>query len=68
MSRLFSKKQRRILYAISGGKCSNCGAKLNGIFHADHKIPYSKSGATNTANGQALCVACNLRKGARIEH
>tara|TARA_B100001250_G_scaffold396240_1_gene402018 strand:+ start:7638 stop:7844 length:207 start_codon:yes stop_codon:yes gene_type:complete len=68
MNRLFSKRQRRLLYAIAGGKCAKCAAKLNGNFHADHQIPFSEGGPTNTANGQALCAICNLKKGNQIEH
>ena len=34
-------------------------------FHADHVVAFAKGGTTVTSNGQALCAACNLRKGAR---
>jgi superfamily II DNA or RNA helicase len=51
---------------LSGGRCVNCGARLGNTgkwFHADHIIPYSKKGKSILANGQALCVLCNIRKG-----
>lgn len=49
---------------VSGGKCSLCKVKLTRKnYHADHIHPYSKGGRTITANGQALCDKCNLRKG-----
>ena len=40
-----------------------CGIPLGKNFHADHVLAFSKGGATVTSNGQALCSACNLRKG-----
>lgn len=63
MRRLFSLRQRLILSLLSGGKCEICGEKLGRQFHGDHIRPYSRGGATILANGQALCSACNLRKG-----
>jgi len=66
MKRLFSKRQRILLYALTGGKCANCSTELNGKFHADHKKPFSKGGQTNILNGQALCSVCNLKKGAKL--
>lgn len=66
MRRFFSKRQRRILGWLSGGKCTSCGQKLNKSFHADHIHPYSKDGKTVTNNGQALCAQCNLNKGAKM--
>jgi superfamily II DNA or RNA helicase len=66
LKRLFSKFQRTILLFSSGGYCCNCGAKLNGKFHADHKMPFSKEGKTLIQNGQALCPKCNLIKGNNV--
>ena len=63
--RFFSKRQRRILGWLSGGKCTACGQKLTKSFHADHIHPHSKGGKTVTNNGQALCAQCNLNKGAK---
>lgn len=65
MNRRFSQRQRRILAWVAGGDCPICGVKLTSEFHADHKTAFSKGGATNTQNGQALCPPCNLKKGAR---
>jgi 5-methylcytosine-specific restriction endonuclease McrA len=65
MKRAFSKRQRRILLWVAAGRCRGCGAELKPSFHADHVIPFAKGGATITNNGQALCSACNLKKGAK---
>jgi superfamily II DNA or RNA helicase len=53
---------------VCGGACAECGQQLKARFHADHIVPFSKGGATITRNGQALCPACNLRKGSRPMH
>lgn len=63
MKRAFSRRQRSILAWVAGGRCMQCGAALGKNFHADHVFAFSKGGATVTNNGQALCKACNLRKG-----
>ena len=65
MNRCFSQRQRRILAWVAGGHCRVCGVKLSREFHADHKVAFSKGGATTTQNGQALCPPCNLQKGAQ---
>ena len=39
--------------------------RLQPGWHADHVKPVSAGGATEPANGQALCPRCNLEKGAR---
>jgi hypothetical protein len=36
-----------------------CNAKVR---HIDHVVPYHRGGATSYANGQGLCVRCNLLK------
>lgn len=66
MTRRFSRRQRRILAWRAGGRCAGCGAPLDAGFHADHVRPFSRGGRTVTDNGQALCAACNLRKGATM--
>jgi hypothetical protein len=48
-----------------GGKCVKCGATTG--LHFDHDIPYSKGGASVTAeNVQLLCARHNLEKHDRI--
>lgn len=66
MRRTFSLRQRLILSLVSGGRCSECGEKLGRSFHADHRVPFSRAGATVIINGQALCAPCNLRKGSTM--
>lgn len=66
MGRFFSSIQRKILVFKSSGRCVNCNTKLNGFFHADHVIPWSKGGKTLINNGQALCEKCNLQKGSNM--
>ena len=38
-----------------------------GDWHIDHKIPVSLGGKNEVDNYQALCVPCNLRKGAMTD-
>jgi len=65
MGRTFSRKERDALFLAADGKCEKCGAPLAEGWHADHIQPYSKDGATDVVNGQALCPKCNLSKGNR---
>ena len=61
--RLFSADQRADIYDKSGGSCASCGIELSETnFHADHIVPYIQGGKTTVENGQALCIACNLKK------
>lgn len=61
--RNFSDEQRLALFVRDGGICCSCGKSCEqGAFHADHIMPHSKGGKTSLANGQLLCVACNLKK------
>ena len=64
--RFFSKRQKKIMKISSGNYCEICSKELNGIFHADHIIPFSKDGKTILKNAQALCQDCNLKKGNKI--
>ena len=57
-------RQRLVLRFVSGGRCAVCDERLSKSFHADHRIPFSAGGPTILLNGQALCAACNLKKGA----
>ncbi len=68
MGRLFSKSQKLLLLRKAGYRCSYCGIPLTPEnLAADHKIPFSRGGATQTWNGQALCTTCNARKGQKME-
>jgi superfamily II DNA or RNA helicase len=67
VNRTFGARQRKILAWIAGGECRQCGKSINDGFHADHIVPFSNGGATITQNGQALCAACNLKKGSKVQ-
>ena len=58
--RLFPAGLRRYLVARDG-VCRTpwCDAPIR---HADHVRPHASGGPTSAANGQGLCVACNLTK------
>lgn len=46
--------------------CPDCQRKLDrDLFDGDHRVPWSLGGRTTLDNLQALCRACNLRKGNR---
>lgn len=64
--RRFNARERFALYLASGGHCANCGTPLERGWHADHVVPFVAGGPTDVANGQALCAACNLKKGANM--
>ncbi len=64
--RRFNLGERTVLYLAADGRCSECGAELEPGWHADHVQPWSRDGKTDVINGQALCPACNLRKGNRM--
>ncbi|MBY8827294.1 DEAD/DEAH box helicase family protein [Hephaestia mangrovi] len=66
MRRQFSAAQRRLLAFAAAGRSQSCGIPLTPSFHADHRRPFSAGGPTITANGQALCEACNLLKGNKM--
>jgi 5-methylcytosine-specific restriction endonuclease McrA len=38
---------------------------MDGNFHVDHILPWSRGGQTKLSNLQMLCPTCNLRKGSR---
>lgn len=62
--RAFNQSERAALFDYSNGACTICGADLGHDWEADHVLPYSLGGATDVANGQALCRECNRAKGA----
>jgi 5-methylcytosine-specific restriction endonuclease McrA len=66
--RRFTLKQRIAMLWASGGDnavCAICGEPLPEGWHADHRKPWSRGGATVASNGDVTCPRCNLRKGAR---
>lgn len=67
MPRRFNHGQHVTLYLVGDGRCARCGDELPANWHADHRHPFARGGATDIANGQALCPACNLHKGATVE-
>lgn len=64
--RRFNSGERVALYLAAGGYCVECGRELAPGWHADHRDPYARGGATDVINGQALCPKCNLEKGGRM--
>ena len=65
---LRSKRLRYLLWQAADGKCQLCGCELDpDNWHADHIIPWSKTGRTNVHEMQALCPACNLKKGSKVQ-
>lgn len=65
--RRFNGREHIALYLTADGYCTECGTELTPGWHADHVIPWSRTGPTDLDNGQALCPACNLKKGNRME-
>lgn len=61
--RRFGAAARVALFLAADGRCAQCGGQLEPAWHADHVVPVRAGGPTVPANGQALCPACNLRKG-----
>ena len=64
---LRSRWMRWSLRKRAGFVCPKCGAALTREFHADHVKAHAKGGKTNLYEMQALCPACNLKKGDRDE-
>lgn len=62
---LRSPELRAALYVHADGKCQDCGCLLGEGWHADHIQPWSVSHRTNVFEMQALCAACNVRKGGK---
>lgn len=60
---LRSKRLRAALWIAADGKCQACGNELGDDWHADHIVPWVASKRTNVHEMQALCPACNLKKG-----
>ena len=64
--RIIPTSVKQEVWKRDGGKCVTCGSTVN--LHFDHIIPFSKGGASNTAdNIQLLCGTHNLQKHDHIE-
>lgn len=63
--RAFSRSERAVLGLLADWRCERCGRPLEPGWHADHRTAHSHGGDSDVTNGQALCPACNLSKGAR---
>ena len=63
---LRSPDLRAVLYDAADGQCQNCGDPLEDGWHADHIEPWSVTHRTNIFEMQALCPACNIRKGTKM--
>jgi superfamily II DNA or RNA helicase len=59
--RCFSKQQRRQILIAADYKCEHCYAVLYGVWHAHHRVQWSKGGVTEIHNGMALCESCHRR-------
>jgi 5-methylcytosine-specific restriction endonuclease McrA len=65
-SRIIPSQIKKEVWARDSGKCVICGAKDE--LHFDHDLPYSKGGASITAeNVRILCARHNLSKSDKIE-
>jgi hypothetical protein len=63
MRRSFTRSERVLIFKLAGGRCQECGDDLLPGWHCDHVVPFFAGGPTDLSNVQALCQACNLRKG-----
>lgn len=63
--RLRGRALRNALYRAAEGRCAACGVALADGWHADHIVPWCRTGTTNVHGMRALCPICNLLKGAR---
>lgn len=65
--RCFTQIQKLLILRRAGYKCQLCDTLLTADnFEADHKIPFSKGGATEVWNAIALCATCNRRKSDKL--
>mgnify|MGYP001417406003 FL=1 len=61
--RTFNDKQKRQAWVNADFKCQECGKKVTmAEARADHILPHSKGGKTDSSNLQILCEGCNESK------
>lgn len=64
--RVFTENQKREAYERQNGICKKCEKEFKiWEMEADHIIPWTEGGKTNSENCQMLCIDCNRRKGGR---
>lgn len=63
---LRARADRVLLFDAAGGRCAICGGALADDWHADHIVPWARTYRTNVFEMQALCAACNTRKGSTM--
>ena len=63
-SRHIPQSVRDAVWRRAGGKCEQCGSRLNLEF--DHIVPFSKGGSNTYRNVQLLCQDCNRHKSDHI--
>jgi hypothetical protein len=66
-TRLFPRHLKDALLAAGRGRCGTVGCDAPPAWlQADHVVPWSRGGPTNTTNGQIRCAACNRAKRDRL--
>lgn len=64
--RYFSPAEVTAAWLVQDRKCRECRRDVpRDLVEGDHIIPWSAGGRTTMENLQALCIACNRRKGIR---
>jgi 5-methylcytosine-specific restriction endonuclease McrA len=65
--RKLRKIERLLVWNMTEGHCAKCQADLPFLseWHADHIVPFKKTGRTTLTDLQPLCADCNLTKGAK---
>jgi superfamily II DNA or RNA helicase len=64
--RYFSPAEVTAAWLVQDRKCRECRREVpRDLVEGDHIIPWSAGGPTTMENLQALCIACNRRKGIR---
>ena len=64
----FPNAVRQRIRQQQGSRCMYCGVRLSrGNLHIDHIFPVEHGGSNAEENLQALCAACNIRKGVQTD-
>ena len=62
--RSISPQKRQRVYERDAYRCVTCGGYER--LTLDHIIPVSRGGGNEESNLQTMCLACNMKKGARL--